>query len=1162
MPTRAVVIRTTNQIAAGTLNQWSQFQAFQNVINDIATPGLNPAMDLNQIISGIPSPLARAKIFKYALLYQNAGNPQGIQMFYERLQKEWKGLLACIALDSAKIELNRVHLSYDDVQNIGINNLPPNRNIYEPTGAIGNMLFEDQQKWCVEQDYFQRLQIPFLFTIKYITRVNGQTRRILIGGTSPESILFTSPGYRLANIDAPYIDQNGKLTDPVTNQRCFPDHTQTQILYVYIARVMAQLQQYSDQFVPGDNQPSLVVVTFLWNFLNQWLQDIQGYANRLGYQININAFPANINIFKPPFAILFNNDNSLWGSNGVILTNQQGQNYVEFDPSELLISDQDNSVLEFTGIINAAVPIYFLQDEGTYFSLPLSPKAVSIFQDHMSDLLGLNKNPVIGSRLAASYNDANKSLTVTLTLDIEGNLVPIQRNYTGIKRVKGKHLIVWPDFVSKIWKDYYLFSELPEVDQNDIWITPLQASVSDYKFTGFDNNSFQHNAQRIVSYAFDNGYSYEIFKSDLPFKGVAFKIRKPENRLGDCGVILFKNLGNNCIRDFRNIKGVSTPLTPVNVGFDFGSNNICVSYKSVNTAAPSLIHFSPRKIFILGPQQNNLNAAAEPHDLLFFPSELIPGNHVKSMIVLHNQLAVLEGQAGFTREVCGGLPCFGHNFEVINTNNRNTYSVALSGNQGDGIAGINVMYNLKWTDNNIFTPARNSLYALVKSLWLMVYAELLEQDAYPQNLKWAYPSSMPPYLVNQYIALWRETAASVNPLNDPNYPNAVSAQLGQDRNRVLTESEAVANFALSNQGGMEVANNSLVMGFDVGGSTSDFFCAALDNGQTKIIRQTSIKELAAGRLADATARSNNIQNHLRAFYMNHQNQLPIYGINNYLNNSTAPYYFNAIVDKLSLVDGPVNLNLFYAYLNNAQCQELFVINAYLTGLLFYHAGQVSAKIKLSPQYQNINTIQIGFFGKGGRMVEWLPSINQVAANAYYSECFRKGHKTDGYVMQRFQPKVQFTKAEVSFGLSLFNLIQGVDGKHYDIIGEQGYSFKGKEINEFSDLQEYNEPILASIGVNFDVPVVFERFTQYIEVFADFIQRNHGFNTVQMLGTNIVIKPGDIGFIAYVKGLPDWQNALNNLQAGGKFDFHSSMFILQGMAFLENRLLPALFNNGN
>ncbi len=1159
MPTRAVVIRTTNQIAAGTLNQWSQFQAFQNVINDIATPGLNPAMDLNQIISGIPSPLARAKIFKYALLYQNAGNPQGIQMFYERLQKEWKGLLACIALDSAKIELNRVHLSYDDVQNIGINNLPPNRNIYEPTGAIGNMLFEDQQKWCVEQDYFQRLQIPFLFTIKYITRVNGQTQKILIGGTSPESILFTSPGYRLAGIDAPYVNQNGKLTDPISNQCCFPDQTQTQILYVYIAHVMAQLQEYSNQFVPGDNQPSLIVVNFLWNFLNHWLLDIQSYANRIGFQINPNAFPANINIFQPPFAVLFNNDNTLWGSNGVIIDHQQDQNYIEFDPSELLLNDQDNTVLEFTGITNALAPVYFLQDGNRFFSLPLSPKAVSIFQDHMPDLLGLNNNPVISSRLIASYNENNNSLTVTLTLDIQGNRVPIQRTYTGIRRVEGKHLIIWPDFVSKIWKDYYLFSELPEVKQNDIWITPLQASVNNYKFAGFVNNSFQHNAQKIVSYAYDNGYRYEIFKSDLPFKGVAFRIRRPQNQQSNCGVVLFKNLGNANIRDFRAIHNT---LNPVNVGFDFGSNNICVSYKSVNDATPSLINFSPRKIFLLGSQQNNVNEAAKPHDLLFFPTELIPGNHVKSMIALHNQLAVLVGPAGFTREVSGGLPCFGHNFEVIDTANNNTYSVALGGNQGDGVAGINVMYNLKWTENNIGAPARNSLFALVKSLWLMVYAELLENDAYPQSLKWAYPSSMPPYLVNQYIILWRETVAIVNPLNDPNYANAVSAQLGLDRNRVLTESEAVANFALSNQGGMAVANNSLVMGFDVGGSTSDFFCAALDNGQTKIIRQTSIKQLAAGKLANATARSNNIQNHLRTFYQDHRNQLPIYGINDHLNNATAPYYFNAIVDKLSLVNGPVNLNLFYAYLNNAQCQELFVINAYLTGLLFYHAGQVSAKIKQKPQYANVDTIQIGFFGRGGRMVEWLPSINKVAADKYYSECFRRGHKTDGYEMKQFQPKVQFTKAEVSFGLSLFNLVQGVDGRHYDIIGEQGYSFNGEQIDEFADLQDFNQPILSSIGINFDVPQVFDRFTQFIEVFAAYIQRNHGFNTAQMLGTNIVIKPGDIGFIAYVKGLPEWQNALNNLQAGGSFDFHSSMFILQGMAFLENTLLPALFNNGN
>ena len=136
---KPLVIKTINPTAAGVLHNWNAFPSFQNVIKEIATPGVNPATDLNKVISAIPSPLARTKMFKYALLYNPQGVAEGIEIFYQQLRNEWKGLLSCIALDSAKIEINKIELKYAGNNNAGLNNLRRGQNIFEPTGGVGNM---------------------------------------------------------------------------------------------------------------------------------------------------------------------------------------------------------------------------------------------------------------------------------------------------------------------------------------------------------------------------------------------------------------------------------------------------------------------------------------------------------------------------------------------------------------------------------------------------------------------------------------------------------------------------------------------------------------------------------------------------------------------------------------------------------------------------------------------------------------------------------------------------------------------------------------------------------------------------------------------------------------------------------------------------------------
>ena len=91
------------------------------------------------LISGVPTPWARAKLFKFAL--GTLANPDpaisnsGLTQFYEMLHGEWRGLLALMALYS-----DRIRISKPVVMNAKGGD-------YEIASAFGSMLFNDKDIW-------------------------------------------------------------------------------------------------------------------------------------------------------------------------------------------------------------------------------------------------------------------------------------------------------------------------------------------------------------------------------------------------------------------------------------------------------------------------------------------------------------------------------------------------------------------------------------------------------------------------------------------------------------------------------------------------------------------------------------------------------------------------------------------------------------------------------------------------------------------------------------------------------------------------------------------------------------------------------------------------------------------------------------------------------
>ncbi len=167
---------------------------------DIITPALSVDKDgksevnIGAVVSGMPTVFARANMFVNALnaISDKSESVDGLLGFYKSLLNEWRGIIACIALDYSEIKVKRVYLSYSDGKTIA-----DTENIYEPKGAFGNVLFERSPLWADQTKSGNSYNPPFIDVIQY--------KGVVVGGTSPESFLFTSVSYRIEE-DQPFVD--------------------------------------------------------------------------------------------------------------------------------------------------------------------------------------------------------------------------------------------------------------------------------------------------------------------------------------------------------------------------------------------------------------------------------------------------------------------------------------------------------------------------------------------------------------------------------------------------------------------------------------------------------------------------------------------------------------------------------------------------------------------------------------------------------------------------------------------------------------------------------------------------------------------------------------------------------------------------------------------
>ena len=757
--------RSQQQGAAG---QWQDLtSSIQAFTRDIETPSIQDGVDVSAIVSGVPTVFARADLFNHALneiqtIRKDAS--VGLNQYYVNLVDEWRGLIACIALNNTAIEIRRITLAYSDGKD-----MKTTENMYEPKGAFGNMLMNDRSLWT-EQGKAKNDQVqPFLYLIKYNKQV--------VGATSPRSLFFTSVSYG--------IDKNAAFVDPATHRFTDPLHStisdeQLLNLFAYVDKLLPRIKQLEDYY-----KQTGLTYEGIKGELGTWRNEIlKLIRDRKLDENNASALP--VQGFGLPFSFL-NYTEELYGYNGDITTEPDADGVSKaFKPEELLLP-KDSKLLrvwlpreyEKGEKDIATLPIFLLRAHRTgstdyaFFAIPLSQKGLVVFGRNVSSLLGYTQAGVsINSHMDAEFDEDKSNLSVRLTIsvtdengDCKEKTIPIEYKINGIFK-RNKDVVLWPNFISDKWNRYFLYSEMPHnARQEDCQYSAIPF-VGDEKqdneiITDYDGN-IQYLADKGVALGdakllatSDNRtatrkYKYEIFESKHPFRGVRFT-----HITGcDSGFVLIHYSSTLNANDSlpKDMLDVNRTLSDVTVGVDFGSTNTSVAYHDGQMQYAEGIQFTGQRVSLFTDLGANANQAPAERNVLFFQNEDLYSNAIKSILAIHDDQRLpkneLDGINTLRSEaVQGGFPCFCRHLPVDNVAD-DTMTLGFRGGQNI----VQLIHNMKWSDRE---EDKAHKQAFLASLLLHIYAELFVKGFVPNVLRWSYPSAMGYNLMLQYNQIWQ-----------------------------------------------------------------------------------------------------------------------------------------------------------------------------------------------------------------------------------------------------------------------------------------------------------------------------------------------------------------------------------------------------------------------
>lgn len=1127
---KALLIKSYTTLTTGTQGNWNDLNMASSYIQGIQTGKILEDVSADKIaalISGVPTPWARAKLFKFAL--GTLANPDpaisnsGLTQFYEMLHGEWRGLLALMALYS-----DRIRISKPVVMNAKGGD-------YEIASAFGRMLFNDKDIWS-NQDVLAKDPDaqPYIHLLYYKDQ--------LIGGTSPLTGVFTGVNYsNLNGMDDISWYRNGKLEDPMP----YLSPEQLQKLYLFVKNMNGNLDAFENKVNQFRQDEQRVNIDGFKSMSRDWESEILQKAH--GNLRNMGPIPT-YGALSCPFNVLFCSDVPVYMKPDFTFTYVNGTDYQKIGDIQNLLSS-DSYVLGWAEDAEqrqkrSEAPVYYLQVKDLhsgsmcYFTIPLSEMGIDIFKNRFAELLDYNAGG--NSHITASISDNGDMLSVSMVVEIDGESVTLNTREYQIEWMEDMgRVIMWPNFVSDRWNKYYMYTEFTADaknrfqpifkfegniirDGNEKFFTP--------QYEAAPNEELGVNIKPLITYPagkVEDLPKYNIIAADKPFEGLLATVQKGghDERAG------YLMLRHSIIKDLSSIDMKSTAV----VGIDFGSNNTCVYYNA-NDRGAMPVQFENNRAVLVGNENDNKKANAGNDELLFFTNYPAENGQLKSWLHEHDSRYNCYNQS---EEVAGGVPVNRPNVVV---REMDEFEIKTQ-------AGI-LHYNMKWLDNQKGLEKKR---AYLKSIWLQTCAFLYKNKIRPEEISWSHPGSMMESDVNDYDKIFNDLQ-KIYPITTGRKPEINESY--------PTEAEAVCSFALSQDFGL--ASNNMFLGIDVGGSTSDILLLGKDpnNGNKATLFRESSVRLAAGVFFDAVIKSDTFRQALVNFHESNQRAVYVSNIRDVLTEANkAPYYLNNIFDQLKTLDDYEN---FYDTINR-DAKFVFTIPAYVTGLLLYYSGMLIGKTIKDNNLDNIDRIDILSFGKGGRIFHWLRnSAGNRATREYYSTCLNAGVHcvTNVELTVKYRDEIEVdNKAEVAKGLcDPKDVVKKQKAEDHDICGEIGvkYLIPGGSMKSLSVEDELTGDYFSDDMGNFDFSGI-TNFEAFMDIFIEFVSQKTKLyaKADSELRDDLSDLPSKIAsFIC--NNDREYKKAKDKAKSGEGFHYHQPIIIAEGICFLST-LIRKAFN---
>ncbi|MDR2064225.1 MAG: hypothetical protein LBP85_00730 [Prevotellaceae bacterium] len=1147
---RAKLIKSTEGAKSNPEGKWYVHDQIKPFIQGIIAGDLDINQVSSTLISGVPTPWARVKLFWFAFDYvrrQDANiTTSGLIDFYSILINEWKGLIALIALYSDRVSFTEpVYMN-------------PKNDLFEISGAFGRMLLDDADIWTDQQKKQTNPdELPYIQLLKY----NDQ----IIGGTSPFSIVFPSVEYtdlKYAS-DIPWY-RNGKFEDPMR----YLDKDKLQKLYLFIKNINNNFAEYESNINIARPNNKLDL-SGLKSFLREWQQSIERKEN-----LQKNGTVAKYSSLAMPYNALLDSHQKVYQLHNGSFTFDEPADKTRIKAT---LSDLQNILKVDKTILGwyespdhrnplSSAAVYYLkvndvrdaENPTKYFALPLSMEGIQMFMQQLSGMVS-HQDPKFN--IIGKISDQG-NLIVDLTVNIDNQPYRLNSKEYEIEwATLTRKVIMWPDFVSDNWDAYYLYSEYP-LSMQGVKFIPFYKRGQEQKIIAVERN---HGNNVIKSVVYSNSsddyirdgelditnlitypagqvpqemHKYEVIKSNRPIAGLEIRIENAgKSQIG--GYLIVKNPGDQTMGNRKIVDLTTEDITrEAIVGIDFGSNNSCVHY-TLKTAAnngASPIEFKNRRLALVGIDSDS-GTTAERDELLFFSNESTSNGQIKSWLHEHDNRYI---GANKDKEIAGGVA----------VNEKNILVKEMDKEKITTQAGT-LHYNMKWL-SDIAGLSKKTAY--LKALWLSICADLYAQKCRPTELRWSFPASMSSTDLNQYNSIYNAQLPALTPILD----NRTHSRLRPAVISEQTEAESVCKYALSRDYGL---NNNMFIGIDVGGSTSDILLLAKDinaNNIPRLYKQSSVR-IAAGVFFDAVKNSATFR---KAIYDYHESQkrIRVENIREILSEGhKAPFYLNSVFDQLTDDD----FGAFYAYIGR-EASFVYAIPAYVTGLLVFYAGKLCAKTIKENNLTAVREVHLLPFGKGGRLFHWLQTIpGSNTTNAYYEECFKKGFGPGSETLcLRYRNDItDDNKSEVSKGLAVYaELIYDRDVRFTsDIFAEKGIRYVGnRQILEFDENELVADEYFENTN-QFEFPAKLENFEEFFRIFIDFVGHKAGLvKNIAILENRSKELPSLLS--TYIQNDPEYQKARNAKQQTNKFEYRFPILIAEGLCYLEKILIPEIFKS--